>query len=204
MGVPIRNEAVHCTDLTPALDEHALVERIRSGDAAAFEQLVRAFAAGLVSFAYSRVGSIEIAEDIVQDVMLGIWSHRDEWQPQHSLKTYLYHAVQHRASNYHRHLRVEDSYRDELAREFNSLDHPASPDQADLLLTTGEFECAVGAALDSLPPRTREVFVMSREGNFTYREIALALGITVKTVEFHMARALAVFREKLVDWRADS
>ena len=63
-----------------------------------------------------------------------------------------------------------------------------------------ELAAAVAQAIADLPPRTREVFVMSRERNLRYSEIAEALGVSVKAVEANMSRALRMLRESLAQW----
>jgi RNA polymerase sigma-70 factor (ECF subfamily) len=66
-----------------------------------------------------------------------------------------------------------------------------------------EVEAAIATAIAALPPRTREVFVMSRERGMRYSEIAEQLGISVKAVEANMSRALRMLRESLAPYLAN-
>ncbi|HJU73447.1 MAG TPA: sigma-70 family RNA polymerase sigma factor, partial [Gemmatimonadaceae bacterium] len=68
-------------------------------------------------------------------------------------------------------------------------------------VTESELAAAVRAAVDRLPPRCREVFMLSRDSGLTYGEIAKALGISIKTVETQMGRALKALRESLKIYR---
>jgi len=79
-------------------------------------------------------------------------------------------------------------------------DVTVQPDQ-DLALEAAELERAYAAAIDSLPERTRRVFLMSRSENLTYRQISEELGISVTAVEYHMSRAIAIVAMALEAYR---
>ena len=70
-------------------------------------------------------------------------------------------------------------------------------EHADSQVQANELQAAVTQAIADLPPRTREVFVMSRERGLRYSEIAEQLGVSVKAVEANMSRALRILRERL-------
>ena len=76
-----------------------------------------------------------------------------------------------------------------------ALSEPA--EQADADTEANELETAIRDAIADLPPRTREVFLMSRERNLKYSEIAEQLGVSVKAVEANMSRALRQLRDRL-------
>ena len=100
-------------------------------------------------------------------------------------------AVRNRSLNHLRHLQVQQK----SAVYVEALSEPT--EYADADTQAGELQDAVRSAIDALPPRTREVFLMSRERNLRYSEIAEQLGVTVKAVEANMSRALRQLREKL-------
>src|SRR5687768_1995992 len=82
--------------------EQELVSRIRSGDVAAFEQLYRQHAPGLLAFAHTQLRSREVAEEIVQELFLAVWKHRHTWMLTRSLKAYLFGALRNRITSYRR------------------------------------------------------------------------------------------------------
>jgi RNA polymerase sigma-70 factor (ECF subfamily) len=86
-----------------------------------------------------------------------------------------------------------------LQREGKLTDAHRSPGRSDDAIAHHEALTAIRAAIAELPDRTREVFLLNRDAGLSYREVAMRLGITVKTVEFHMGRALAGLRERLAD-----
>jgi RNA polymerase sigma-70 factor (ECF subfamily) len=171
-----------------------LIERLRSGDEQAFDTLFRAWYAPLVRLSTGLVRSRAVAEEIVQDVMLELWRHRDRLNLEGSAEAYLLRSTRNRSLNHLRHERVQDRAAPLLQREF---DRPSRPVDR---LVGAEVAEAVRIAVDELPARTREVFELSRVHGLKYLEIAESLGISVKTVEAQMGRALRILREQLAPW----
>lgn len=156
---------------------------------------MRAHYARLCNFAARFLGSGEVVEDIVQDVFLAIWQRRVEFRYGDPLP-YLYQAVRNRAVMHARRMAVRQRWveREEIGdRARESVDAAASVEAAELSRRIEE-------ALGSLPHRCRLIFTMSREQDLTYAEIARTLGISVKTVEVHMGRALKNLRTHLADY----
>jgi RNA polymerase sigma-70 factor (ECF subfamily) len=176
------------------VDDRDLLERLRGGDQAAFDAIFRAYYAPLVSSAEAVVRSRAVAEEIVQDIMLVLWRRRETFAVDESLRAYLYKGTRNRALNQIRHERVR-----RRAEPFVA-DPPSAPAAAPAELDDAEIAAAVRNAVDDLPPRCREVFELSRTHGLRYAEIATTLGISVKTVEAQMGKALRVLREKLAPW----
>ena len=177
--------------------DRELVGRIRAGDERALEIVFRAHFAGMASFVQRFVHGGDVAEELVQDIFLKIWSRREQLAEIESLRTYLFRAARNQALNYLRRERLERRWQeehadDEEAEAFSSTDDSASE---------RELSAAVQAAVSRLPPRCREVFLLSRDGGLTYAEIAATLGISVKTVETQMGRALKFLRGALARYR---
>lgn len=176
------------------MEDRELLDRIRRGDREAFDWAFRAYYALLVGAAESLVRSRAVAEELVQDVMLTLWQKRESLFVDDSVRAYLYKATRNRALNHLRHERVEKRSAPFLA-EAPSI-APSAPAQ----LANAEIASAITAALEHLPARCREVFELSRAQNLKYSEIASTLGISVKTVEAQMGKALRILRERLADW----
>jgi len=174
-----------------------LVRRVRLGDEAAFEQIFRTYYVRLVSFARTGIDSQDLAEETVQEVFLHIWMRRESWVVERSLAAYMFRAVRNRISNARRSLKLETCYNADIARETDG-----GPDvPCDGRLREAEIEAALAKAVALLSDRARQVFLLSRRQHLTYAEIAEVLGIGVKTVEMHMARALSQLRLALSEWR---
>lgn len=167
-------------------------ERIREGDREAFKVLFQTHYEALCRYAFRYVDSPEVAEDLVQDVFFDVWKRRAAWQPTHSPRAFLYGAVRNQTLN---HLR--------RVRAFRRLDEPGEPgeplslENPEASVHYEELRQDTERAVLELPPRCRDVFILSREHELTYPEIAATLGISIKTVETHMGRALQHLRERL-------
>jgi RNA polymerase sigma-70 factor, ECF subfamily len=172
------------------------IERIRSGDEAAFEALFRAFAPGLCVIATRYVQSRAVAEELVQDLFLDLWTRRETFVVEQAIGAYLSTAVRNRSLN---HLRRENRlavWRDEAgsaARSDGSGSADTSVPDEGTLLDALELQDAVAL----LPARCRLIFTLNRHQEMTYAEIATSLGLSIKTVETQMGRALKALRERL-------
>jgi RNA polymerase sigma-70 factor (ECF subfamily) len=169
-----------------------LVARLRAGDRDAFEAVFRAQYGKLADYARGLVGSRDAAEDVVQEVFVALWTHRDRISTPDNLVGYLYRSVRNRGLNFLRHQRLVGGWRARRAAEENPEAPPADRD-----VENAEIAHAVRQAVKLLSPRCREVFELSRDRGLTYPEIAETLGISIKTVETLMGRALKGVRARL-------
>jgi RNA polymerase sigma-70 factor (ECF subfamily) len=179
------------------MEDRELQDRIRQGDHGAFDALFRATYASLVGVTRSIVRDADIAEEIVQDVLLELWRRRETLVVEDSLRAYLFRSTRNRALNHLRHLAVER--RGEPYARGESVVTP----RADARLSAAEMDTAIRDAIQRLPDRCREVFELSRLHGLKYTEIAQTLGISIKTVEAQMGKALRVMREELAPWLPD-
>ena len=182
--------------MTPPLPRHPSTSewlaRIRNGDEIAFEALFRALAPGLCALAARLVGSQPVAEELVQDLFLDVWSKRESLVVIDSLPAYFRSAVRNRALN---HLRRERRVARWAGEDGTPVLQPidaGAPDES-ALLDALEVQDAIAA----LPPRCRLIFTLNRQQDLTYGEIATSLGLSIKTVETQMGRALHALRGRL-------
>lgn len=174
-----------------------MLDRLCGGDRSAFDAIFRAHYAELVRLAAGMLRDVAVAEELVQDVMLELWRRRESLAVTDSLRAYLLQSTRNRALNQLRHLRVE-RLGEPRARGASST--PASA-LAELVET--EIDVALQAAVAELPGRCRHVFELSRGQGLRYAEIAEVMGISVKTVEAQMGKALRILRERLANWLED-
>ncbi|HEX6941445.1 MAG TPA: RNA polymerase sigma-70 factor, partial [Gemmatimonadaceae bacterium] len=184
------------TSAMPAGDAE-LVRRIRAGDERALEVVFKAHYAGMASFVQRFVRSPDLAEELVQDVFLKLWSKREHLAEIETFRTYLFRAARNTALNYLRRAKLERRWREEQGTD----DDPPTTFAADEETVEPEVALAVQEAINKLPPRCREIFLLSRDGGLTYAEIARSLEISVKTVETQMGRALKSLRASLHHFR---
>ena len=176
------------------MDDRELLARIRAGDGDAYDTIFRAHYAHLVGAAERMLRRRDVAEEIVQDVMLELWRRRETLVVDDSLRAYLQRATRNRSLNHLRHGKIAERAEPEIAAGLHETP------QADAEIVDAEMAAAVREAVASLPDRCREVFELSRVQGLKYAEIASALGISVKTVEGQMGKALRVLRDRLSPW----
>ena len=173
------------------LSDADLIDCIRlDEDALAFAELYRRYAKALYHLSYGKVGTKQMAEEIVQITFLKLWAARKELRISYSLKAYLYKATKNNIISYYaKHLPDAIPLQD-CAEESLPNGHYTQEqiDQAQLVKFYEE-------ALAALPDKCREVFCMSRMG-YSMKEIGKAHKISPKTVEVHIGKALRMLRDK--------
>ena len=176
------------------MDDRELLGRLRAGDEEAYDAVFRSWYAPLVRVAGALLKDSDAAEEVAQEVMVELWRRRHVMDTDVTLRAYLLRSVRNRALNHLRHLRVRRETTGDVEAQYNE---PVASDQP---VVAKELAEAVKIALDELPPRCREIFDLSRVHGLKYAEIAESLGISQKTVEAQMGKALRVLRERLASW----
>jgi len=164
-------------------------------DETAFEQVFKTYFKRLHAYAFTILRDEEEAEEMVQQVFFKLWERNENLSLTGSVSAYLYRAVHNESLNYIKHQKVRSNHQLHVAYSMkNEVEHPAKKVMA------GELEKKIHSALNELPEQCRTIFQMSRFDELKYREIADKLGISVKTVENQMGKALKLLREKLADF----
>ena len=179
--------------MTVAATDSDLVASVRSGDPSALDEIYHTHGASLSGFIQRKVGSHQLAEDILHDLFLSIWSRHETWEVRGELRTYLYSAARNHVWSHFSKQRVRRDFADvERATAARS-----EPPRAIEELQGDALARAVSQWIGELPDRRREVFELSRYRHMTYQEIADHLGISIKTVETQMSRTLKHLRTRL-------
>lgn len=168
----------------------ALWKTIQNGDSLAFELLFRKYYPSLCIFAARITGNMDSAREVVQNLFVRLWENRTNIHIDHSLKSYLTVSVRRNCIRY-----VQQSH------SVLSIDTLVdSEDLAETLSDSMELEeltRQLHDAIESLPDSCRKIFKLSRFTGLKYAEIAKSLGISVKTVEAQMGKALKLLRGKI-------
>ncbi len=155
-------------------------------DQQAYNELFLHFYNSLHQFAFSFLKSRQLAEEVVSDVFVKIWEKRTSLENVTNLKLYLFTSTRNTALNYLKkqsilhHISV-----DEYLVELNSV--VLNPEE---LMITTEMIHKIQKAIQKLPPKCKMIFKLTREEGLKYKEVAILLNISVKTVENQMAIAL--------------
>ncbi len=172
--------------------EAQIIDKLTRGDKAALKALFDLYYKDLVVRLYRMVPDLQLAEDIAQEVFIHLWDKRNVIQIKHSVYNYLLVASRNRLFN---HLRTKRLKMTEITDE--SMPHYDTTENAQQDMEAIEMKQYIQNAIDALPVKTRTIFVMSRFENMNYKEIAGALGIKIKTVEYQMSKALKYLRKQL-------
>lgn len=160
-----------------------------------FEGLFREHYQNLVSYSFFYLKDHAASEEAVQDVFFTLWQKREDLNISSSIKAYLYRSVRNHCLNVIKHIEIRENY-----KEHNERSRMEVEGRGEQTLETKELELRIEKAIDQLPPERKRIFIMSRYEDMKYREIAYELGISVKTVEAQMGKALKFLREQLVDY----
>ncbi|MGF7138359.1 RNA polymerase sigma-70 factor [Roseimarinus sediminis] len=173
-------------------NENQLFHDIKKGKRKSFELLFKSYYAPLCVFARRYIDDPDECEELVQSFFLKLWENRKTINITGSLPSYLFSSVRNRCLNFLQHQKVKRNYRDELLHVQNEDEFNDFP-EIDLMQK-------IEKAIESLPPKRREIFILSRQHGLKYREIANQLNLSVKTVEVQMGHALKHLRSELKDY----
>ncbi len=175
--------------------ERELTQRICNGDRMAFDFVFRRYYPGLVVFASQFTLETGSAEEIVQDFFVNLWEKRTNLLASGSLKSYFFMAVRNRCFNFLKRKKVEREVIEAL-RQFSRQSLLFDPD----LYVAGELQEKITRAVNALPRRCREIFMMSRFEGMKNDEIAKTLNLSKRTVETHISNALVSLRKDLKEY----
>lgn len=159
------------------------------------EDLFKAYYDDLTRYAFTIVKQQDEAEDVVQQLFIKLWEKRNDLEIWKDVKSYLFRATYNASINQWKRKQKMQNVQ-ELSQVEN---HVAAHLNSDSVLSK-ELEARIEEAIQQLPEKCQEVFRLSRFSELSYKEIADKLGISTKTVENHMGKALRIMRKELSDY----
>lgn len=172
--------------------DQQLVALLRDGNTYAYTAIYERYKALLYKHAYNLLGDEVETEDVLHDVFLAIWDKREQLKASDTLSAYLYKAVRNRIFNLMAHREVIGRYADSIrafAREGCNI--------TDERVREKELLVQIEREIANLPPKMREVFLMSREKELSYKEIGEQLNISEKTVRQQVYNAVKTLKGKI-------
>ena len=164
---------------------------MRRGDEDAFSLLFHHHYQALCCFARRYVGDFDTAESLVQGVFVNLWDRREVLHIRVSMKSYLFGAIKNACLDHVNH--ESFSLPPEIVREWSSN----CAERPDIQLESQEIMAAVQSAVDELPSKRREIFLMAKDNGLSYQEIAEIQNISVNTVKTQIKRALKALSSSL-------
>ncbi|MHA4896718.1 RNA polymerase sigma factor [Pedobacter sp. PWIIR3] len=171
-----------------------LLSAFVSGDLRAYENIYDRYWPLLFRHARKMLQDNSLAKDVVQEVFTTLWQKRAEQVIRSPLAAYLYSATRNKVLDLVKHSKVEEKYLHSLKQVMDSGIVP--PDQ---LYIERELYEQIETEILNLPPKMREIFLLSRKDHKSHKEIADQLGISDKTVKKQVSNSLRILKGKLGD-----
>lgn len=169
--------------------DEILADLLHRGDMHAFEAVYKRYWRQIFLAAFQRIGSREVCEEIVQDIFTALWNNREHVRIQ-CLSVYLHTAARYRVID---HIHREMYRRAAMSEQDQVLADNTTEENILLSDLTG----ALQREIDKLPARCQLVFKLSRERNLSIKQVARQLGISEKTVENQLSKAMKLLRMNL-------
>jgi len=139
------------------------------------------------------VNDPDVAEDLVQDFFVRLWMNSSKIEIATSLKSYFFTSLKNRALNYLKHVQIKEKFGTQMM-------NGSTEEYSNWELTEPELTALIEQGMQSLPPRCREIFVLSRFEGKDNAQIAEIFGISKRTVELQISNALKILRTELKDY----
>lgn len=178
--------------MEPKFSNHTdLISSLRNGDENAYSFLVKFYHKKLCIYALSLINDHDLAEDIVQNVLISVWKNRFKLKEDFVVKSYLYKSVYNEFIDQYRKqkkvLTLEKKHIDALHYIVEEEDEKSLEKSMKI----------VKKEIENLPPKCKQIFLLSKEEGLTNIEISEYLNISVKSVEGHITKAFKILRSKL-------
>jgi RNA polymerase sigma-70 factor (ECF subfamily) len=162
-----------------------------------FDDIFTWLFAELCHFSFTFIHDFNQCEDIVQEVFVKYWNIHENFNSEKASKAWLYKTVKNECIDFLRSNKNTNQLRIEIL-ELISNETPPDFSEEELQYIKNQYSMA----LEELSEQTAKIFVMNREEFKSYKEIAKELGISIKSVEYHISRALLTMRKHLKDYMA--
>lgn len=170
--------------------EMALLVRVRQGDAEAFATVYNQYRGRVLAFSYTLTKSKAIAEDITQDVFSKLWERREQIDPQQSFQGYLKKITFNQVVSFFRKVKLNKTLCQKLYSNMQLLSL-----QQTIPVSDNELLKLYQAAIGRLPAQRKKAYLLSREADLSYDQIAEEMGLSKNTVRNHIAEAIHFIRD---------
>ncbi len=172
-------------------EEFQLLALLRDGDENAFHILYNKYAKQLFYFINRSVKDSDDSNDLLQAVFIKIWETHSCIEPEGSFSGYLYTIAKNMICNFYKKKIVIQAY-----KSFVTNDHAQEDNSVFSALVYKELSEKINSEINKLPQKRKQIFIMSRRLNMSYKEIATQLNISENTVDTQIRKALQFLRNK--------
>lgn len=174
------------------MDKAPFIDSLIHGEPDAYRKLIEDNSMSLTSYLTPLLGNSDDAKEIVHEVFVYIWEHRDTLDKIYNLNSYMFMIAKSKAIKL---LRKENKFRNNQVNGHTNLNGFAnSPDE---IIEGNELEMLIRMVIDRMPEMRRKVFILSRNSGLSNEEIAKKLNISNSTVRSHISIALKEIKDAL-------
>jgi RNA polymerase sigma-70 factor, ECF subfamily len=177
-------------------DDKAIIKNLKEGDIISFDTIFNKYNKKVYYFAYSYLKNKEEAEDVVQEVFLNLWKHRDQINDYYVFSKYLFKITYNATCKKFRKQVSDKKQLDEVLRSITIEDY-----STDLEIEYNNLLETANLLIAKLPSRQKEILLLSINEQLENEQIANKLHITKKSVDNYLTRAKSSLRKSLVDAR---
>jgi len=177
------------------LIEKVLISQLNAGDCAAFSTIFTTYYPDLIMFALRFTQNLNNAEEIVQDTFVKFWEDHEFIKITSSIKSYLLKMVQNKCIDWCRHNKIMHLHKAFILENFHHFEY-----DTDNYILHSELQEQIEIALGLLPEEVSAAFRMSRQKGLKHTEIADISGVSVRTVEVRIGKALHMLRDYLKEY----
>lgn len=176
------------------------LDSLRQGNKHAYEAIYFEFYDVLYHLALQYLNNKQQAQEMVQDAFLKLWEIRESINSNTNIRNFLYTIIKNNSLNFLRNKQTALKHHDIIQHHELEMQYQSLQRIGDELMIADELQAKIEVALDKLPEDVRTVFIMSRFEDLKNAEIADKLGVSIKTVEARMTRALKHLKLELKDY----
>jgi RNA polymerase sigma-70 factor, ECF subfamily len=164
-----------------SIEELFIFSRMVEGDANALRFFFNKYYEDLCNFVNAYIHNPAISEEVVQDIFIYFWENKENLKLSYSVKSYLYRSTKNRSLNI-----IRDERKRKMIHDIMLKETTADTITNEGYLDIDQLRQIITTSIQSLPPRCREIYSLCKNENLTYKEVAIKMGLSEKTVENQM------------------
>jgi len=178
----------------PEIGEKAVLSQLRDGSYEAFEYIYHRYKLRLAASMLRLLKSTDLVDDLLQELFVRLWEHRESINPEQPIKAYLFRIAENLVYDTFRRLSKDRRLQDQL---FHAMEEIGADIEKQFFMQ--EDRQAIEAVIAMLPPKRRQVFMLCKLESKSYEEVSSLLNISLSTVNDHIYKANQFLKQHLAD-----
>ncbi len=179
-------------------DSHkkSLIIRLKRGDQSAFNEIYRTFSKSLYLKVLRMVKDQDVADEIIQELFIKFWDHRQNLDEERSFQSYLYVIAQNMVYNYFRKQASDQKLLQVLINQ-----HDEFTLSVEELMENKELSQLLSNAVKNLSPQRKQAFTLCKIEGRSYKEASEIMGVSVATINTHITQSLQIIKAHIIKHR---